>query len=106
MEEIKIEVTKESYKDEDNLCECMCGNWHHWKYTSSDADGNNACPNCTISFQSDLITKLIKLIKEIADPDLTEEQFTRMVKQKYADIMYCSVEDLEENGYFDDIDLF
>lgn len=85
----EIEVKKSDFKDPDNLVQCECGNWTHYSYVR-DGGGCSSCPNCTIEFQHELIVKLKEAI-----PD-------SKVKEIYAEILNCSVEYLEDSGFFED----
>lgn len=102
MGEIKIEVPKEDFENPDNLMPCECGNWTHHKYISgSEFD---TCPSCAIDFLEELLNKMFKIFKETADPDLSKEQLTLMIKQQYAEISGVTIEELEEMNYFEDIE--
>lgn len=98
-------IEKKDFENPDNLCQCECGNWHHHEYTAMDGDGNNACPACQVSFAHDLVTRLKGLVKKIADPALSQEDFIKQIKLIYCDILSVDLEYLESSGYFDDIDL-
>ncbi len=98
-------VKKEDYKYLDNLVQCECDNWHHYKYTAMDGDGNNACPECQVEFQSELIKGLKGLVKRIADPELSSEDTINQIKIEYSKIIGVDIDDLDELNYFDDVEL-
>lgn len=100
MGKVEIEVPKKDFKNPDNLLECQCGNWHHSHYSLMDGDGNNACPSCTISFLGELIDQYKKEVKK-AYP--TEVMYVAVRKQMHSNVIGVSSEELQDSGYFDDI---
>lgn len=88
-------ITKEDLKNENNLAQCECENWTHIEYITEDESGSQTCPSCQISFQNDVIDNLIKLVIEIADPQLSKKDIRNMIKEKYCKLHKISLEDFD-----------
>ncbi len=93
-------ITKKELKDEENLDQCECGNWSHQDYMHYDDSGATTCPLCQVSFMEDTITKLLKLSREIADPELSKEDVDGMVKVLFKEVYgFSDDDDLDEMDF-------
>jgi len=81
--------------------ECECGHYAPDDLITYDENGCGTCPSCQIEFQKDLIVKLKELVKEIADPELSNTHISLMIRDKYAQALGCAAEDLD---WFDNED--
>ena len=89
----KVEVPKSDFKDLDNLAECVCGNWTHQHYIRYDDDMNGSCPECMFEYLTEQVIKMKQLAIEIADPELSKEDVTNMIREKY-----CKIYGIDFNG--------
>lgn len=85
----------------DTIVQCECGDYHHVSLSHMDDSGANSCPGCMMEFLKAQVKEFKALAKEIADPELSNEDISNMIKQKYAKIIGVSVDDLVEGGFFD-----
>lgn len=90
------EVTKEKILDEDNLTQCECGNYTPYEYSWSDENGTT-CPTCMVEWLKSQINIYKGLMRDIADPELTEGDIQVMIKRKFSEIMMTDVESLDDD---------
>lgn len=86
-------ITSEHLSDDANHTTCECGNETIYEYVWSDDDGNQSCPLCMTDWQSSQIKAMKKLVYELSSFD--KETTALQIKKKYAEIMGCDVEYIE-----------
>lgn len=91
------DITLKDYCNKENLQQCECGNYAHYKYLTYDDDGHSTCPACQISYMGSVIKKLKEVIREIADPELSRDDVNIIVKRKYCEIYGISdIDDIDD----------
>ena len=60
---------------------------------------NNSCPNCVIEFMGEVMRKLKTIVKSTCK---TDDEYILKIKEIHADILTCTVEELEDMHYFAD----
>lgn len=91
-------ISKQEAINPDSIEKCdVCENHCHYEYMVTEPeDGLQICPSCIQSQQKQAIHTLRSLVRELADPDLTEAVIEQRLNQEYAKISGISEQDYVE----------
>lgn len=95
-------VTKKEILNPENIGQCECGNYAPYNYLRQDDNGAASCPDCMYSFLTGLVKAQHKVIRQIADPTLSEEDIRIINRKSHVEATGVDMQDLIESGYFDE----
>ena len=95
-------ITKQEILNPDNIGQCECGNYAPYDYLKHDENGAASCPDCMYSFLTGLIKAQSKVIRQIADPSLSEKDIKNITRTAHVEATGVDMVDLIESGYFDE----
>lgn len=95
-------LTKKEILIPDNIGQCECGNYSPITYLKYDENGAASCPDCMYSFLTGLIKAQSKVIRQIADPSLSEEDIKTITRTAHVEATGVDMVDLIESGYFNE----